>query len=259
MATLNSITELLRDIEENIATLIGQELKFNEYINNLSSQIGKLRTNLTQEQQSSLPKVSLKELPSYNPQQIPLLSIAETCEYVINRNRILRNNQNNLSDLFLKLKKVSRISIKEYIMKCNKERINCYDDINKKLQIILGNINKQEGQATIFQKGYLLYDLVHNNTMEQFTELLKNKDKIYNTVVNEPRPQSGGAPSTLLQVIGLTKIKAIIEFMNNTNKTNFNITNVTNTNDLINNDDIINIIAKFFYEQPIMLQQPDKN
>ena len=154
---------------------------------------------------------------------------------------------------------VPGISIKDYIIGCKKSIKNCYDHIDTNLVTILGiDISKQEGRETIFQKGYLLYDLVHDNTMDEFIELLKNTRKIYNTVVNEPQLQSGGASSTLLQVIGLTKIKAIIEFMNSANATttatNLDISNVTNANALSDMDNVINAIAKFFYEQPLIIQ-----
>ena len=150
---------------------------------------------------------------------------------------------------------VPGISIKDYIIGCKKSIKNCYDHIDTNLVTILGiDISKQEGRETIFQKGYLLYDLVHDNTMDEFIELLKNTRKIYNTVVNEPQLQSGDAPSTLLQVIGLTKIKAIIEFMNSANATNLDISNVTNANALSDMEDVIDAIAKFFYEQPLIIQ-----
>ena len=122
---------------------------------------------------------------------------------------------------------------------------------------ILQKKYKPSEQITIFQKGYLLYDLIRQNTREQFIPLLKNINKIYNTVIHEPQ-QSGGAKSTLLQVIGLTKIKAIIQYMNNVNGTELNISTVTNANDLIDKEDIINTIAQFFYDEPIATFTPPK-
>jgi hypothetical protein len=260
MATLQSITKLLKEIEENIAFLTSQETELNGQIELLSRENDKLKTYLKPEQ-PSLPETSLEKLPSYNPPQSPLSSIAETCTIVIERNKILLSNREKLSKLYRLLKTmVPEISIKKYIMECNNENIkNCYDSIDRKLQDILHIVNIQEGQLTIFQKGYLLYDLMHDNTMEEFIELLRDTSKTYNTVIHNPRPQpqSGGAPSTLLQVIGLTKIKAIIKFMNSA--TNLDISDVTNANTLIGMEDVINAIAEFFYKQPIMLQQPYKN
>jgi hypothetical protein len=204
----------------------------------------------------------LRALPPYNPQpqpqpqQSPLSSIAEICAVVIERNITLLSNREELSKLSKELKiMVPGISIKDYIIGCKKSIKKCYDHIDIILKTKL-SISKQEGQETIFQKGYLLYDLVHDNIMETFIVLLKNTRKIYNTVIHEPQPQpqSGGAPSTLLQVIGLTKIKAIIEFMNSANATNLDISNVTNSNALSDMDNVLNAIAKFFYEQPLIIQ-----
>ena len=262
MATLQNITKLLKDIEENIATLIKQETELSKQIELLSRENNKLITHLKPEQPSP-PKASLNELPPYNPQpqQSPLSSIAGICAVVIERNKILLSNREELSKLSKELKTlVPGISIKYYILGCKESIKECYDRIDSDLGTKL-SISKQVGQETIFQKGYLLYDLVRDNTMDEFIELLRDTSKTYNTVVNEPKPksQTGGAPSTLLQVIGLTKIKAIIEFMNSVNATNLDISNVTNANALIDKEDVINAIAKFFYEQPLMLQQQDKN
>jgi len=103
--------------------------------------------------------------------------------------------------------------------------------------------------------------LIRTSDITQFIELLKNKDIIYNTVVviNEPQQLTGGAKSTLLQVIGLSKIKAIIEYMNIANESNLDISAVDNANALSNREDIIDAIAEFFYKQPIMLLQSSQN
>lgn len=254
MATLQSITILLKDIQENIALLIGQEAELNEQIELLSRENNKLRTYLKQDQPSP-PEASLLELPSYNPsreQQQPLLAIVNISNIVIDRNMTLLSNKEELSKLYRLLKiMVPEISIKEYIMNCNTDIKKCYDNIDTILQSILEKNDKQKGQETIFQKGYLLYDLIRQNPIEKFIELLIDTRKIYNTVIHEP--QTGGASSTLLQVIGLTKIKAIIKFMNNNTEYNFDIHNVDNANALIDNENIIIAIAQFFYKQPIML------
>ena len=148
---------------------------------------------------------------------------------------------------------VPELSIKEYIKNCKTEGIKvCYDSIDKELETILQKKDKLNEQKTNFQKSYLLYDLIRQNTKEEFIVLLRNINIIYNTVIHEPQ-QSGGAKSTLLQVIGLTKIKAIIQYMNIVNGTKRDISTVTNANDLIDKDDIINAIAQFFYDVPIML------
>ena len=260
MATLRIINTLLKDIQKNIALLIEQEAKLNSQIELLSRENNKLRTHLKPEQPSP-PEAVVIELPPYNPlqQQPPLSSIVNISNYVIVRNETLLSNHEKLSKLYGRLKTmVPELSIKEYIMKCKTEGIKvCYDSIDNKLETILQKKYKPSEQITIFQKGYLLYDLIRQNTREQFIPLLKNINKIYNTVIHEPQ-QSGGAKSTLLQVIGLTKIKAIIQYMNNVNGTELNISTVTNANDLIDKEDIINTIAQFFYDEPIATFTPPK-
>jgi hypothetical protein len=260
MSTLDSITDLLKNIHANIAILIKEEIKLTKQIELLSQENDNLRTYLNTEQESP-PEAVLLELPSLQQQQQlqlqlqqPLLAITETCSYVIKRNMILLSNRKELSILYRKLNKlVHKISIKQYIMRCSRDGIkDCYDVIDNRLRFILDIQSKQERQITIFQKGYLLYDLVRDNTKVQFINMLKDPRKTYNTVIHEPQPQSGGAPSTLLQVIGQTKIKAIIQFMNDNNSSDLNISDVTNANTLRDKEDIINAIAYFFYEQPFM-------
>jgi hypothetical protein len=202
MATLQSITKLLKDIDANIALVIQREQQLKE-------------ENLKLKKENQEFKTMIRS-----------------------------------------------ISIKKYIEECKESIKVCYDMIDKKLQRILGiTSEKQEGQTTIFQKGYLLYELIRTSDITQFIELLKNKDIIYNTVVviNEPQTQTGGAKSTLLQVIGLSKIKAIIEYMNIANESNLDISAVDNANALSNREDIIDAIAEFFYKQPIMLLQSSQN
>ena len=121
--------------------------------------------------------------------------------------------------------------------------------------------------------------MIRTSDIKHFIELLKNKDKTYNAVVviDEPQQQhqqqyqqqrhqhqqlTGGERSILLQIIGLTKIKAIIKYMNSANGSKLDISNVTYANDLINMDNMNNIIiaiAEFFYNQQLMLKQQDKN
>jgi hypothetical protein len=255
MATLQIINTLLKDIQKNIALLIEQEAELNSQIELLSHENNKLRTHLKPEQLSP-PEAVVLELPPYNPlqQQPPLSSIVNISNYVIDRNETLLSNREELSKLYRLLTiMVPKISIKEYIMKCKTDGIqDCYDSIDKELETILQKKDKLNEQKTNFQKSYLLYDLIRQNTKEEFIVLLKNIKKIYNIVIHEPQ-QLGGAKSTLLQVIGLTKIKAIIQYMNIVNGTKWDISTVTNANNLIDKDDIINTIAQFFYDKPIML------
>lgn len=255
MATLHIINTLLKNIQKNIALLIEQEAKLNSQIELLSRENNKLRTHLKPEQPSP-PEAAVLELPPYNPlqQQPPLSSIVNISNNVIERNMTLLSNREKLSDLYRRLKTmVPELSIKEYIKNCKTEGIKvCYDSIDKELETILQKKDKLNEQKTNFQKSYLLYDLIRQNTKEEFIVLLRNINIIYNTVIHEPQ-QSGGAKSTLLQVIGLTKIKAIIQYMNIVNGTKRDISTVTNANDLIDKDDIINAIAQFFYDVPIML------
>ena len=251
MATLQSITTLLK----YIALLIGREAELKSQIELLSDENNKL-INYLKPEQPFPPEAAVLELLPYNPlqQQSPLSSIVNISNYVIERNMTLLSNREELSNLYRRLKTmVPELSIKEYIMKCKTEGIKvCYDSIDKELETILQKKDKPSEQITIFKKGYLLYDSIRQNTREQFIPLLKNINKIYNTVINEPQ-QIGGKKSTLLQVIGLTKIKAIIQYMNIVNGTKRDISTVTNANDLIDKDDIINAIAQFFYDVPIML------
>jgi hypothetical protein len=200
MASLNDINALLRNIEDNTSLLVEDEKRI---INAIA---------VIQQKPDTTKKPIHKpyELQqTYGSEMQQLLSkIEQMVNYLIQRNQTWRTYHENLLD-------GPKISIKQYITDCNIKIIkNCYDNIDRRLQTILPlKQEKQEGQDTIFQKGYLLYDLVRDNDINQFRYLLTSNGITYNDVRHKPQPQVGGKLLKLLQVIGLTKIKAILEYM----------------------------------------------
>ena len=241
-ATFNSINSLLADIKIKVQFLIEEEKRIMDRIREIKAENDNFRSNILREQQQQeqqqeqaqqLPDPEMPELQQYEPQQqLPSLqAIQSICSNVISRINILREYEIEITGIKLQLyNKIRNVSIKDYISRCKKENMKeCYDNINNKLLVILKDLpSKQSGQDTIFKKGYLLYDLIRTKNENEFRRMLTDDRTTYNEIRHEP--QIGGAKSTLLQVIGLTKIIAILSYLYRTHQTQFKIFTSTNEN-----------------------------
>lgn len=242
MATLKNITTLLKSIEDNTKLLVQDEKRIIDAIAAIDSIQPKPIHEPYQLQQTRGSKM-----------QNLLSKIEQMVNYLIQRNQAWRTYHENLLE-------DPKISIKQYITECEIKSIkDCYDNIDRLLQTILPlKQEKQEGQDTIFQKGYLLYDLVYDNDIDRFRYLLTSDGITYNEVrrVPQPKQQVGGKPLKLLQVIGLTKIKAILEYMyikyKDAKKYNFYITigtNATKLEEYLSTNSYASEGVNIFYER----------
>jgi hypothetical protein len=226
MASLNDINALLRSIEDNTALLVEDEKR-------IINAIAVIQQKPDTTKKPELKSYQLQKTDGSEMQKL-LSEIEQLVNYLIQRNQVWRTYRENLLGDPI-------ISIKQYITGCDIQSItNCYENIDEQLQFRLLLPSKQQEQVTIFQKGYLLYDLVRENEIDQFRYLLTSDSITYNEVRHEPRLQLqvGGKALKLLQVIGLTKIKAILKYMygkyKEAKKYNFRITKGTTTTELEN-------------------------
>jgi hypothetical protein len=233
-ATFKSINSLLKDIIIKVSLRIEEEKKIMDRIRKIKAENDNFRSSILQEQQLQDPV--MQQLQQYEPQpQLPSLqAIQSICSNVISRINILREYVTQITDINLQLYiRIRNVSIRVYIEKNKGDIKACYDNINneieKKLskQYKLSLQDKQPRQDTIFKKGYLLYDLIRTKNEDEFRRMLTDERTTYNEIRHEP--QIGGAKSTLLQVIGLTKIIAILSYLFITHNNQFNIFTGTQT------------------------------
>jgi hypothetical protein len=230
-ATFNSINESLEYIKTGVPFLINEEKKIMDKIREIKTKNDEYRSNISQEQQQQeqqqeqLRDPEMPQLQLYESQQLPPLhEIQSICSNVISRINTLREYEHVLTRISESLYITLKISIKNYISRCKKENMkDCYDKLDTELQLILFKYpsQKPKEQLTIFKKGYLLYDLIRLSDKDKFRRMLTDERTTYNEIRHEP--QIGGAKSTLLQVIGLTKIIAILSYFSKMYKSEFKI------------------------------------
>jgi hypothetical protein len=231
-ATFKSINSLLKDIIIKVSLRIEEEKKIMDRIRKIKAENDNFRSSILQEQQLQDPVMQqlqdpvMQQLQQYEPQpQLPSLqAIQSICSNVISRINILREYVTEITRISESLYRITpKVSVKDYISRCSNEDMKkCYDDLNTKLHAILKKNLPQKQleqleqleqlkQLTIFKKGYLLYDLIRTKNKDEFRRMLTDERTKYSESRNEPL--IGGANSTLLQVIGLTKIIAILSYL----------------------------------------------